>query len=258
MFNVGQQHFSAIGESAGFLQKFLFGFYLVLPIVIVSYAVGLGVEFAFAIAKGHKINEGFLVTGMLIPLVMPVTVPLWMVALATIFSVIFGKEVFGGTGMNVFNPALVARAFLFFAFPAQMSGEIWNSINGATVVDGYSGATTLVAFDSNWHNLPALKDLFFGNIQGSIGETSKFAVLIGAAILLFSGVGSWRIMVSVFTGALLMGCFFNLISPSDNHSMAMPPYYHWLLGGFAFGAVFMATDPVSSAQTNTGKYIYGL
>lgn len=255
IWNTGHQHFSSIGQTVNFIDKFLFGLGKVLPIIIVSYAVGLGVEFAFAIAKGHKINEGFLVTGMLIPLVMPSTIPLWMVAIATIFSVIFGKEVFGGTGMNIMNPALVARAFLFFAFPAQMSGEIWNSVNLNDVVDGYSGATTLTTFDSNWQNLPATSDLFFGTIQGSIGETSKFCVLIGAAILLFTGVGSWRVMLSVFAGGLIMGLFFNLIAL--NQAMQMPAYEHWLLGGFAFGAVFMATDPVSAAQTNTGKFIYG-
>lgn len=255
IWNTGHQHFLAIGQTADFIEKFIFGLGLVLPIVVVSYAVGLGVEFAFAIVKGHKINEGFLVTGMLIPLVLPASVPLWMVTIATVFSVIFGKEVFGGTGMNIMNPALIARAFLFFAFPAQMSGEIWNVFNPAEVVDGYSGATALATFDGNWQNLPAVSDLFFGTIQGSIGETSKLCVLIGALILLISGVGSWRVMLSVFAGGLLMGNFFNLIAL--NQAMQMPPYYHLLLGGFAFGAVFMATDPVSAAQTNTGKYIYG-
>lgn len=260
IWNTGHQHFSAIGEYAGIydgcLEKMLFGLGKVLPIIIVSYVFGLGVEFAFAIIKGHKVNEGFLVTGLLIPLIMPVTIPLWMVAFATVFSVIFAKEVFGGTGMNIMNPALVMRAFLFFAFPAQMSGEIWNVVEpGSALVDGYSGATTLSVFDSNWHNLPSTSDLFFGTIQGSIGETSKLAILIGAIVLLVTGIASWRIMLSVFAGGLLMGYFFNLIAL--NEAMQMPAYYHLLLGGFAFGAVFMATDPVSGAQTNTGKYIYG-
>lgn len=255
IWNTGHQHFLAIGQTADLLDKFLFGLGLVLPIIIVSYAVGLGVEFAFAIIKGHKVNEGFLVTGILIPLVLPASIPLWMVALATIFSVIFGKEVFGGTGMNIMNPALVARAFLFFAFPAQMSGEIWNVFNPAEVVDGYSGATALAAFDSDWQNLPPVSDLFLGTIQGSIGETSKLAILIGALILLISGIGSWRVMISVFAGGLAMGYLFNLMA--INQAMQMPAYYHLLIGGFAFGAVFMATDPVSAAQTNKGKYIYG-
>lgn len=256
IWNVGHQHFLASGESVDFIDKFLFGLSNVLPIIIVSYAVGLGVEFAFAIAKGHKINEGFLVTGMLIPLVLPPTIPLWMVAIGTIFAVVIGKEVFGGTGMNIMNPALVARAFLFFAFPAQMSGDIWNVITeGQQLVDGYSGATALVAFDNAPQNLPAVSDAFFGTIQGSIGETSKLSVLIGAVILLFTGVASWRIMLSVFAGGYLMGLLFNLIGA--NAAMTVPAHFHWLLGGFAFGAVFMATDPVSAAQTNKGKFIYG-
>lgn len=259
IWNVGHQHYLAVGSFTepgdGFWEKVIFGLWKVLPIIVVSYVSGLTAEFIAAIIKKEQVNEGFLVTGMLIPLIMPVTIPLWMVALATIFSVVFAKEVFGGTGMNIMNPALVARAFIFFAFPAQMSGEIWNAINTADVVDGYSGATNLVIFDNNWQSIPATSDLFFGTIQGSIGETSKLAVLIGAVILLITGIGSWRIMFSVFAGGLIMGSFFNLIAL--NQAMQMPPYYHLLIGGFAFGAVFMATDPVSATQTNTGKYIYG-
>lgn len=255
IWNTGHQHYIALGQSVDFLTKFVFGLGWVLPIVIVSYVVGLGVEFAFAIIKGHKVNEGFLVTGILIPLILPVTIPLWMVAVATVFSVIFAKEVFGGTGMNIMNPALIARAFLFFAFPAQMSGEIWNVINPAELVDGYSGATSLAIFDSNWQNLPPVKDLFLGTIQGSVGETSKLCILIGAAFLLYTGIASWRVMISVFLGGLAMGYLFNLVAL--NSAMQMPAYYHLLLGGFAFGAVFMATDPVSAAQTNKGKIIYG-
>lgn len=262
MWNVGAQHYAALGVQSDLIQNMLFGSMLVLPIVIVSYVSGLTVEFAFAIVKKHQINEGFLVTGMLIPLVMPVTVPLWMVALATIFAVVIGKEVFGGTGMNLLNPALVARCFLFFAYPAAMSGEIWNDLSlesGQSLVDGYSGATALAVMDTDFHQLPSVAEMFIGNMQGSIGETSTLAILIGAAILLFTGIGSWRIMLSVVIGGLAMGYLFNAVAPADNfnHPMHMPAYYHLLLGGFAFGTVYMATDPVSAAQTDTGKWIYG-
>jgi Na+-transporting NADH:ubiquinone oxidoreductase subunit B len=262
MWNVGFQHFSAYGEESTLIQNFLFGLEKVLPIIIVSYGVGLGVEFLFAGLKGHSINEGYLVTGMLIPLIMPVTVPLWMVAMASIFTVVIGKEVFGGTGMNIMNPALLARAFLFFAFPAYMSGEIWVAMDsGKTLVDGYTGATSLVFFDEgfasmNTNNITA-SDMFFGTIKGSIGETSTLAILIGAAYLIYTGIGSWRIMFSVFIGGLAMGYFFNLVAGGSVSGMDVPAYYHLLMGGFAFGAVFMATDPVSAAQTNKGKWIYG-
>ena len=268
MYNVGLQHFRAVGDVAAagaVMQCFWFGFLKVLPIIIVSYVVGLGIEFAFAQARGHEVNEGFLVSGMLIPLVMPVDVPLWMVAIATAFAVIIGKEVFGGTGMNVFNPALLARAFIFFAYTPYISGEkVWIAglSKGVGIVDGFSGATPLTnASESvvtggaiNWGGTTPL-DWFFGFIPGSIGETSTLAILIGAAILLYTGVASWRIMLSVFAGGYLMGLLFNLIGA--NAYMEIPAYYHLLLGGFAFGAVFMATDPVTSAQTNKGKFIYG-
>ena len=268
MYNVGLQHFRAVGDVAAagaVMQCFWFGFLKVLPIIIVSYVVGLGIEFAFAQARGHEVNEGFLVSGMLIPLVMPVDVPVWMVAIATAFGVIIGEGVFGGTGMNVFNPALLARAFIFFAYTPYISGEkVWIAglSKGVGIVDGFSGATPLTnASESvvtggaiNWGGTTPL-DWFFGFIPGSIGETSTLAILIGAAILLYTGVASWRIMLSVFAGGYLMGLLFNLIGA--NAYMEIPAYYHLLLGGFAFGAVFMATDPVTSAQTNKGKFIYG-
>lgn len=267
MYNVGLQHFRAFGmPDMSFWSCFWFGFWKVLPIIVVSYVVGLGIEFISAQIRGHEVNEGFLVTGLLIPLVMPVDVPLWMVAVATAFSVIIGKEVFGGTGMNIFNPALLARAFIFFAYTPYISGEkVWIAglSKGEGVVDGFSGATPLGdaaaavlnhAQEIVWtHGSPL--EWFLGTIPGSIGETSKVAILIGAVILLWTGVASWRIMLSVFAGGYLMGLLFNLIGA--NAYMDMPAYYHLLMGGFAFGAVFMATDPVTGSQTNTGKYIYG-
>ncbi len=260
MWNVGYQHMLATGETAGILQNFWFGFLKVLPIIIVSYVSGLAVEFIFAQYRGHEVNEGFLVTGMLIPLIVPVTIPLWMVAVATIFSVVIGKEAFGGTGMNVFNPALLMRAFLFFAYPAYISGDkVWVSglTKGMPVVDGYSGATPLGdAGQGIFDKLPQLWDLMIGTIPGSIGETSKIAILIGAVILLFTGVGSWRIMLSTTAGALLMAWIFNLIGANDY--MKIDPISQIMLGGFMFGMVFMATDPVTSAQTTRGKWIYGL
>lgn len=271
MYNVGLQHFLAIGDSlmsSNIWQCFWFGFWKVLPIILVSYIVGLGIEFIAAQIRGHEVNEGFLVSGMLIPLVMPVDVPLWMVALATAFAVIIGKEVFGGTGMNIFNPALLARAFVFFGYTPFISGEkIWvaGMTKGEGIVDSYSGATPLGdaanaltdgASKVEWSNMSSPIDWFIGTIPGSIGETSTLAILIGAAILLYTGIASWRIMGSVFAGGLGMGLLFNLIG--GNAYMDIPAYYHLIIGGFAFGAVFMATDPVTGAQTNTGKYIYGL
>ena len=270
MYNVGLQHFRAVGDIAAqgaVWSCFWYGFLRVLPIVVVSYVVGLGIEFIFAQIRGHEVNEGFLVTGMLIPLVMPVDVPLWMVALATAFSVIIGKELFGGTGMNVFNPALLARAFIFFAYTPFISGEkVWVSglTKGKDIVDGFSGATPLTlasesavegASSINWGGTTPL-DWFIGTIPGSIGETSKIAILLGAILLLYTGIASWRIMLSVFAGGYLTGLLFNLIG--GNAYMDIPAYYHLLLGGFAFGAVFMATDPVTAAQTNVGKIIGGL
>lgn len=263
MWNVGYQHHLAYGMEVSLIDNFLFGFWKTLPIIIVSYVVGLGIEFIFAIVRNHQVSEGYLVTGLLIPLTMPVTIPLWMVALAAIFCTVLGKEIFGGTGMNFMNPALLARAFLFFAFPAYMSGDIWTDLSpeaGHALIDAYSGATNLVTFDANFTKLPSAADLFWGFEQGSIGETSAFACLIGAFILIVTGIGSWQIIVSCFAGALLMGLLLNGLAPADipTHTMHTPAYYHWLMGGFAFGAVYMATDPVSAAQTEKGKWIYGL
>jgi len=261
MWNVGYQNHLATnpGEQATILQLFWEGFKLVLPIIVVSYVSGLAIEFIFAQVRGHEVNEGFLVSGMLIPLVLPVDIPLWMVATGTAFAVIFGKEVFGGTGMNILNPALTTRAFLFFAYPAYMSGnDVWihGLMEGKGIVDGFSGATPLsMAAEGNLQSLPSANEMFMGLIPGSIGETSVIAVLIGAVILLVSGVGSWRIMLSTVIGALLMGTILNIFAV--NPFMEIPAWKHLIMGGFAFGAVFMATDPVSGAQTKRGKYIYG-
>lgn len=262
MWNVGYQHYLATGQmGAGVTTLDLFweGFKLVLPIIVVSYVTGLAIEFAFAQIRREEVNEGFLVSGMLIPLVLPVDVPLWMVAVATAFAVIIGKEVFGGTGMNILNPALLARAFLFFAYPAYMSGnQVWTHglMEGKGIVDGFSGATPLAqAAEGNVNQIPPVSDMFFGFIPGSIGETSTLAVLIGALILLYTGVGSWRIMLSTFAGGLVMGLILNAFAV--NPFMEVPAWEHLLMGSFAFGAVFMATDPVSAARTRRGKYIYG-
>jgi Na+-transporting NADH:ubiquinone oxidoreductase subunit B len=261
MWNVGYQHYQALGiMDTSTADNFIFGATKVLPLVIVSYGAGLSAEFIFAILRKHTINEGFLVSGMLIPLIMPVDVPLWMVAVSTIFAVIIGKEVFGGTGMNILNPALTARAFLFFAYPTKMSGDqVWIDTTvhkGQTLVDAYSGATPLGnAAAGLAEKIPGTLESFIGAIPGSVGETSTIACLIGATILLYTGIGSWRIMSSVFIGGFLMAVIFNLFSL--NTLMQITPLHHLTLGGFAFGAIFMATDPVSAAQTNTGKYIYG-
>lgn len=266
MYNVGYQHFNAIGElTTPFFSVFLYGLLKVLPIVIVSYTVGLGIEFVFAQLRGHEIQEGFLVSGMLIPLIMPVNTPLWMVAVATAFAVIIGKEVFGGTGMNIWNPALVARAFLFFAYPAQMSGEsVWVALSDSDkVVDSFSGATPLAQAAAGHIDKFSVADAFFGFIPGSIGETSTLAILIGALILIVTGIGSWKIMVSTVAGATVMGLILNAfagsasLSPEVAAYFSMPFWHHFILGGFAFGAVFMATDPVSAAHTEKGKWIYG-
>lgn len=266
MYNVGLQHFRAIGEAAstGFLEMFIYGFLRVLPVIAVSYIVGLGIEFAFAQMRGHGIHEGFLVSGMLIPLIMPINTPLWMVALATAFAVILGKEVFGGTGMNIWNPALVARAFLFFAYPAQMSGEsVWVRLGANDrVIDTFSGATPMAKAAAG--NLDySVADAFFGFIPGSIGETSAFAILLGAVLLIVTGIGSWKIMFSTLAGGAVMGLILNAaagsaaLSPEVATYFSMPFWHHLILGGFMFGAIFMATDPVSAAQTEKGKWIYG-
>ncbi|MCO5252878.1 MAG: NADH:ubiquinone reductase (Na(+)-transporting) subunit B [Bacteroidia bacterium] len=253
MWNVGLQHYRATGEEATFMMQFNYGIMKVLPIIVVSYVVGLGIEFLFAQLRGHDVNEGYLVTGMLIPLIMPPTIPLWMVAVGSAFCVIIGKEVFGGTGMNVLNPALTARAFLFFAYPVSMSGDIW--IAGRP--DAYSGATVLADLASSTPATYSTWDIFLGTIPGSIGETSTLACLIGAVILGITGIGSWKIMLSVFAGGFFMGTLMNLI-PGGNAFMQLPAWEHLIIGGFAFGAIFMATDPVSASQTEQGKIIYGL
>lgn len=264
MWNTGYQHLLATGKAFSFWPVFWFGFLKVFPIVIVSYVTGLAIEFAFAQIRGHEVNEGFLVTGMLIPLIVPVDVPLWMVSVATAFAVIIGKEVFGGTGMNILNPALTARAFMFFAYPSDMSGDlVWISgLKKGLAMDGFSGETILAQaaagktqFVDGLNELYTSRDMFFGTIPGSIGETSTLAILIGAAILIYTGIGSWKIIFSVFTGGLVMGLILNLFAV--NTFMEIPAWEHLLLGGFAFGAVFMATDPVTASQTEKGKYIYG-
>lgn len=259
IWNTGYQHFLALGQSAPFIDMVLHGLFKVLPIIVVSYGTGLAIEFAFAQMRGHEVNEGFLVSGMLIPLILPVDIPLWMVAVATAFAVVIGKEVFGGTGMNIWNPALLARAFLFFAYPAQMSGDkIWISglTAGEGIADGFSGATALgAAVESDISSKFPLWDSFIGMIPGSIGETSTLAILIGAAILIYTGIASWKIMVSVFAGGYLMALLFNMIGV--NTLMQVDAIHHLCLGGFAFGAVFMATDPVSGSRTETGKWVYG-
>ena len=251
IYNVGYQHFNAVGGLADttFFQLFFYGLWKVLPMIIVSYVVGLGIEFAVAQMKGHEINEGFLVSGLLIPMIMPVEAPLWMVALSTAFAVIIGKEIFGGTGMNIWNPALLARAFFFFSYPSMISGDkVW--IAGDTA-DAISQATPVAQLALGQPLTYSTADMFWGFIPGSVGETSAFCILIGAVILLLTNVASWRTMISVFVGGYLMALIFQPIS-------GVEAYQQLLMGGFAFGAVFMATDPVTSAQTNTGKYVYGL
>ena len=257
MWNVGQLHFTAIGESFTLMKAFTYGALKMLPLIAISYGVGLSIEFAFAISRGHSVNEGYLVTGMLIPMIMPIDVPLWMVAVSVIFAVIIGKEVFGGTGMNILNPALTARAFLFFAYPTYMSGDkVWVHTGGQMTVDGFSGATPLADLATNIPvDMSMIGSFFNGTIPGSVGETSTFAILIGATILIFTGIGSWRTMLSVFIGGYIMSLLFNLWGV--NELMLLPAHLHLILGGFAFGAVFMATDPVTAAQTNKGKYIVG-
>jgi Na+-transporting NADH:ubiquinone oxidoreductase subunit B len=272
IWNVGHQHFLALGQVGTMGEKIWIGVVQVLPIVIVSYGVGLGIEFGIASYRKHAVNEGFLVTGMLIPLVMPPDVPLWQVGLATAFAVIIGKEAFGGTGMNVVNVALTARAFLYFAYPQQMSGEVWTFLqDGSQLVQGYSGATPLAiaasstgnavndlnAFGTGWADgIYSFSNLFIGVMPGSIGETSTLMCLIGGAILIYTGVGSWKIIVSVFAGAMGMGLLINAIGA--NPFSQLPAQYHLVMGGLAFGAVFMATDPVTAAHTEVGKWIYGV
>ena len=258
MWNVGYQHSLATGVESGLFANLWYGLLKVLPLYIVAYLVGLGIEFASAQIRNEEVNEGYLVSGMLIPLIVPVDVPLWMLAIAVAFAVLFGKEVFGGTGMNFLNPALLCRAFLFFSYPSKMSGsEVWISLrNGESLVDGVTGATPLAYANEG---LAAVNnagfsawDLFAGTVPGSVGETSVIAILIGAALLIWTGVASWKIMISSVGGALLVGWLGNVCGATD-----IPAWYQLIMGGFAFGTVFMATDPVTSAQTECGKWIYG-
>ena len=275
IWNVGHQHFLAIGQASATLgDKVMVGLVQVLPIVVVSYGVGLGIEFLFSTMRRHPVNEGFLVTGMLIPLVMPPDIPLWQVAVATAFAVVIGKEAFGGTGMNVLNVALTARAFLYFAYPTDISGSVWTYLGDGKAVAGYSGATPLSiaaesiaagtnvvsqlnSFGAGWNEgVFTFNNLFMGIMPGCIGETSTLMCLIGALILIGTGAGSWKVIVSVFGGAYAMGLLLNIIG--GNAFMEMPAHYHLVIGGLAFGAVFMATDPVTASQTETGKWIYGI
>ena len=274
MYNTGYQHYSVVDPtglaSKSFWDFFSFGLLKVLPIVVVSYAVGLGIEFGMAVIKKGQVEEGFLVSGMLIPLCLPADIPLWQVVIATAFAVIIGKEVFGGTGMNLLNPALTARAFLFFAYPKKMSGtDVWYADEPFSgTVDAVSGATQLGKYaelvklkpdspdaEAILNSAYSLQETFFGLIPGSIGETSVLACLIGAAILLITGIASWRIMLSMFAGGYLMALIFNWWG--ENMFMNVDPLEQLFLGGFMFGLVFMATDPVSAARTNKGKWIYG-
>jgi Na+-transporting NADH:ubiquinone oxidoreductase subunit B len=285
MYNAGYQHYlaqGAIDKASGFLgasfwtiDNLIIGAWTILPLVVVSYGVGLAVEFLFAVIKGHEVEEGYLVTGMLVPLIVPVDIPLWMLAVAVIFGVVIGKEVFGGTGMNILNPALTIRAFLFFAYPTWMSGDkVWvhGAVErdqmiaaGATNLDAMSGETILGAYAQNKALAYDYWDMFWGIIPGSVGETSKFLIIIGALFLIFTKIGSWRIIVSTLIGALAMGLVFNAVVDagiiSDTSKfyglMSVPFWQHLIIGSILFGAVYMATDPVSAAQTNKGKWIYG-
>ena len=259
MWNVGYQHFLALGQEVTLGEAFLFGFLKLLPIIVVTYVVGLGIEVLFSQLRGHEVNEGFFVSGFLIALIVPVDIPLWMLALAVAFAVIIGKEVFGGTGMNILNPALTARAFLFFSYPAWISGDqVWVAglAHGMKAVDGFSGATPLAeAAAGKIEHLPSAMQMFIGTVPGSIGETSTLAILLGGLFLVYTGIGSWKIIVSSFAGGLFMGLILNLFAA--NPYMEVPAWEHLIMGGFAFGMVFMATDPVTATQTETGKWIYG-
>ena len=261
MYNIGYQNMVAAGEdvaSTGHVSLFLYGFFAVLPKILVSYIVGLGIEFAWAQWKGEEIQEGYLVSGILIPMIVPVNCPLWMLAIACAFAVVIGKEIFGGTGMNIFNPALLARAFLFFSYPTKMSGDTaWVSTDriiglGYELPDGFTAATPLAQAGMGGDVTASVADMVVGLIPGSIGETSVIAIAIGAFILLWTGIASWKTMASVFAGGALVAALFSACGTDP-----LPWHEHLVLGGFAFGAVFMATDPVTSARTETGKYIYG-
>lgn len=260
MYNVGYQNYLAAGTlaQASFFEVFIYGFLAVLPKILVSYIVGLGIEFAWAQWKGEEIQEGYLVSGIIIPLILPVGCPLWMMMLAIAFAVIFGKEIFGGTGMNIFNVALLARAFLFFSYPTKMSGDgVWVAGDtifglGNALPDTFTQATPLAMVGQNAAMPYSLSDMVLGFIPGSIGETSVVAIAIGAVILLVTGIASWKTMLSVFAGGALTAMLFSAVG-----STPIPWYEHLVLGGFCFGAVFMATDPVTSARTEAGKYVYG-
>ena len=254
MWNVGYQHFSQLGGTHTFWELFGYGALKIVPMVLVSYAVGLGIEVLFSVIRGHEVNEGFFVSGMLIPLIMPVDLPLWMLGISVAFAVVIGKEVFGGTGMNILNPALVARAFAFFSYAPYMSGDkVW--VSEASTIDAISGETILGTLAQGGNTSYSVMEMFMGYIPGSIGETSVLMILIGAAFLLYTGVGSWRIMLSALIGAVVMGLLFN--AWGANELMNFPWWQHLLVGGIAFGIVFMATDPVTATQTTTGKWIYG-
>jgi Na+-transporting NADH:ubiquinone oxidoreductase subunit B len=282
IFNAGYQHYAALDETlrqapvANFftMDNFIMGCWTVLPLVLVSYGVGLAVEFLFAVIKGHEVEEGYLVTGMLVPLIVPIDIPLWMLAVAVIFGVVIGKEVFGGTGMNILNPALTIRAFLFFAYPTWMSGDkVWvhgavdrqKEILAGADVDAISGETILGSYAQNNSVVYDYWDMFWGFIPGSVGETSKLLIIVGALILIFTKIGSWRIIFSTLVGALTMGLIFNGVvsagwigeSSKFFGLMSVPFWQHLIIGSILFGAVYMATDPVSASQTNKGKWIYG-
>ena len=284
MFNAGYQHYLAVGEiekAVGFfssefwnLMNFSLGFWKILPLVIVSYGVGLGVEFLFATINKHEVEEGYLVTGMLVPLIVPIDIPLWMLTVAIIFGVVIGKEIFGGTGMNILNPALTIRAFLFFSYPTWMSGDkVWvegaveraKDIAAGANLDAISGETILGGIAQNNPVTHTISDMFFGFIPGSIGETSTLLILLGGLFLIFTKIGSWRIMLSSVIGAIVMGLIFNSVVDAGWIAqgskfyglMSTSFWHHLLIGGFAFGIVFMATDPVTASQTNRGKWIYG-
>ena len=254
IYNSGFQHYSQLDISFTFLDAFIHGSWKILPMIFVSYFVGLTIEFIFAVYRGHEVNEGYLVTGLLIPMIMPIDIPLWMVAISVAFSVVIAKEAFGGTGMNILNPALTARAFAFFAYPTYMSGnKVW--VSEATNIDAISGETILGSLAAGEEIKYSVSEMFYGSIPGSIAETSVLYILAGALILIFTGVGSWRIMLSGILGASLVGYLFNLWGA--NPLMSFSWLNHLLVGGFAFGIVFMATDPVTASQTNKGKWIYG-
>ncbi|MBO5135165.1 MAG: NADH:ubiquinone reductase (Na(+)-transporting) subunit B [Bacteroidaceae bacterium] len=264
MYNIGYQNYTAAGVDAGFFEMFFYGLAVMLPKIVVSYGVGLGIEFVVAQWKKEEIQEGYLVSGLLIPMIVPVTCPLWMLALAVAFAVIFAKEIYGGTGMNIFNPALVARAFLFFAYPTSMSGDqVWVAkesflgLGNDLSVDALTQATPLGQVGGGQEITASLSDMVIGLIPGSVGETSVIAIAIGAVILLYTRIASWKTMGSVFVGGALVALLFNALNLEGNAVAQMTWYEHLVTGGFAFGAVFMATDPVTSARTENGKYIYG-